>query len=259
MRDGININVEPKDGEVFVKYQEPTEYIEQPFRYHLRSTQSLIDLIKSRGYEEYSQIFYMDSGGTPRVEVIMDDSIDDRDKDTAIYPFEHSDELKEWEDILDRQIGQKDFIDFLNRRDPEQECPAAVALLGAVQQLKIATQITGDYSYDDNNNYTFGIKVRDTENFTRIPSVIEIHVPILNESDLIADIPIELEITKPKDQTEKPTFKLSCPRLQRYIKTAVKYEIDKIREALPGYNIMAGSPRQDISKRGARSAPLGGE
>jgi hypothetical protein len=116
-----------------------------------------------------------------------------------------------------------------------------MGIQAAVQQLKMATQITGDYSYDDRNNYTFAIKVNDMEGTTRMPNIFEIHIPILNESDLIMDVDIELEIGKPKEPGQKPAFLLTCPKLSRYIKESVTHEIDKIKAALPDYNIMAGS------------------
>ncbi len=64
---------------------------------------------------------------------------------------------------------------------------------------------------------------------------------MLNESDYVAELEIELEVGKPKEPGQKPGFKLTCPRLARHIKDAVIYEIDKLKAALPDYNIMAGS------------------
>jgi uncharacterized protein YfdQ (DUF2303 family) len=240
MTDNINMEVEPAEGTLFIKYQEPTEYIPRGANYRLRSTQAVIDLINKRGSVENTQIFYLDTESA-RVEVILDDTIMDREKDLATYAFEHSDLFKEWESVLGGWIDQKEFIDFLKRRDSQDEFPDVVSILASVQQLKMATEITGDYSYDDRNNYTFAYKVRDMEGTTRLPNSFIINIPLLNESDLIVELEMELEVGKPKEPGVKPGFKITCPKLPRYLKRAINYEIDDLKTALPDYNIMAGS------------------
>jgi hypothetical protein len=36
-------------------------------------------------------------------------------------------------------------------------------------------------------------------------------------------------------------FLITCPKIQRYIKTAIEHEVDKLKKALEGYLIMAGN------------------
>ncbi|HHW41285.1 MAG TPA: hypothetical protein GXX19_09080 [Syntrophomonadaceae bacterium] len=52
---------------------------------------------------------------------------------------------------------------------------------------------------------------------------------------------IELEFYKPKAENERPVFKLSCPKMERYMKTAIKAEVEKLKEAFNrSWLILAG-------------------
>jgi len=84
-------------------------------------------------------------------------------------------------------------------------------------------------------------KSKDGEGNVKLPSVIIATIPLLNESDLIIPLEVELELRKPKSENEKPGFVLTCPKLSRYIREATDHEVEKMKEALDGYLIMAGS------------------
>jgi len=204
--------------------------------YNLESINSVIELINRRGSKERTLIFYDDK----QIKVVLDDSITDRPQDQATYVFMASDDLQEWQGIMNTPLSQKLFIDFLRRR-PGKEIVEMETLLASVQCLKLATEIVGDYQYDDNNNIVFMFKTKDAEGSAKLPSVLNVYLQLLNESELMQCVEIELEIRKPKSENEKPVFVLTCPNLKRYLKVAKKYEINKLEHALEGYIILAGS------------------
>ena len=232
----MKVVVNPSGEKVLIQTMELSEYINPGFQYTLQSIQSVIDLVKCRGTEELTFIFYTDK----QIQVLLDDSKEKRQKDSAFYSFESSPLLKDWNAVIGNTIDQKKFIEFLKKRDNIIELPEAEALISALQTLKLATEVRWDGDYDDRNNYNFAIKVRDMEGNTRLPNMLTIHIPMINESDFVVDVDIELEVIKPQGEGQKPLFVLSCPKYDRYWKEAVKHEIKILKDALPNYYILAG-------------------
>lgn len=230
------VHVEPKDGQVAILHGNIEVYQYRGFDYKLDSIQSVIDLVKVKGSKERTVLFYNDSC----VQVILDDTVTDRPKDEATYSFKFSDSFSDWRKILGSALTQKGFVDFLKRR-PYEETTVLEPLLAKVQNLKLMTEIVGEYTYDDNNNISFMYKTKDGEKMTKLPSVITINLAILNESDFFQSIEFELELKKPKSENEKPVFILTCPKMDQYIKNAVAHEVGILKSALDGYFILAGS------------------
>lgn len=237
MSEDMKIVVNPTGDHVLVQTMELKEYINPGFHYILESIRSVIDLVKARGTADFSFLFYTDS----QIQVVLDDRIEKRQKDTARYEFETSDLLDEWQRLFDKGIDQKQFIEFLKKRDTEKELPETESLIASLQNLKMATEVRWDGDYDDRNNYNFAIKVKDMEGNTRLPNMLTACIPLINESALEIDVEIELEVFKPKGEGEKPMFRLTCPKFDRYWKQAVKHEIEVLKDALPGYHILAGT------------------
>lgn len=208
------------------------------FMYQADSTSSLIDLIKSKGVQENCVIAYNDKG----FQVILNDKVVDRSQDRITYGFKKSLQYQEWQKILENGFAfdQKGFIDFLRRREPS-EVDNVDTLVAAVQNFRYVTNIAGDFTYDDNNNYTFSIKIGDAEGVVKLPQCIYVNIEVYNESDFVQNMEIELEVRKPKSEGEKPTFVLTCPKLQRYLKEALDNEINVVKQALDSYLIVAGS------------------
>lgn len=206
--------------------------------YKLESIQAVIDLVQRKGSPERTVLFYNEQA----VSVILDDSIMDRPQDKATYGFTLSDAFAEWQNIFGRAMSQKSFVDFLRRR-PVGEIEDLDQLLGTVQNLKIATEIIGEYQTDDINNITLMFKSADGEGSAKIPRLLQVTLILLNESDFEQTIEVELEWQKPKAENERPVFVLSCPKVQRYIKEAVDNEVAKLKAALDGYLILAGAPK----------------
>lgn len=229
--------IQPEGDTVTILHGNIEVYQFKGVKYSLDSIGSVIELVNQRGSKERTLIFHDDE----QVQVILDDSITDRPQDKAVYRFELSDAFKEWQKVLGVPLNQKQFVDFLRHR-PETEIAEIDSLLATVQYLKLATEIIGDYQYDDNNNITFMFKTRDAEGSAKLPSVLNVYLQLLNESELVQCVEVELELRKPKSENEKPTFVLTCPKLDRYLKVAKEYEINKLKHALEGYIILAGRP-----------------
>lgn len=235
MSDNV-VHIAPEGDKVTILHGNVDVHQFQGTKYQLDSVASVIELVRWKGSKEKTVIFYDDQG----IRVILDDTILDRPQDRATYGFKFADSFLEWRKILDSSLSQKKFVDFLKRR-PFDESLVVEPLLAQVQNLKLMTQIVGDYTYDDNNNITFMFKTKDGEGMTKLPTVITISLVVLNESDYSQNIEFELELRKPKSEDEKPLFIISCPKLQRYIKEAVEHEVGIMKEALKGYLIMAGN------------------
>lgn len=204
--------------------------------YKLDSIESVADLIKAKGSKEHSVIFYNDRV----VGIVLDDSIMDKPKDRANYHFELSNELKAWKNLFGPVIDQRSFVNFLKQRKPE-EVKYVEELMAKIQNLKIATEILGDYQYDDNNNFTVMFKTKDGEKNVTLPSSIYLSLPFLYGSNKAMDVEIEMELVKPRSENEKPGFKLTCLKYDQYLREAVEHEIKRLKEMLPGYLILAGA------------------
>lgn len=208
------------------------------FRYTANSTPALIALVKSKSVKENCVIAYDEKG----FKVILNDQIIERCQDRIAYEFQKSLQYEEWEQILERGyvFDQKSLIDFLKRRDT-YEITEVEQFIAALQNFKFVTNITGDFSFDDRNNYTFSIKVGDAEGTVKLPQIVLVNLEIFNESEYFQLIEIELEVKKPKGEGEKPLFALACPKLSRYLKAATDNEIERVKQELDGYLIVAGN------------------
>lgn len=207
------------------------------FSYQADSTDSFIKVVNERMNHNGKAIIAYNENG---MQAIMDDTVRDRDKDTAHYGYKKSIQFNEWKGILSGGvIDQKDFIKFLQRRE-DGEVKDIEMLLYSLQNFKFVTNIEGDFSQADNNNYTFMYKTKDGEGTVDIPAMITADIEIFNESAFPQSMEIEIEVNKPKDAGQKPTFTLQCPKMNRYIKEAMDWEVKKLKDAFPKYLVIAG-------------------
>lgn len=234
--DNDRVTIAPKGDTIRVLHGDIRVHQFSGTKYALRSIDSLIELAKTKGSQEHSVIFY----NTSKVQMILDDTVMDRPQDMATYEFAASEAWKEWQDVLDHAMGQRDFVEFLRHR-PANELANIEGLLAVVQRLSFATEIIGDFQYDDRNNISVMFKMKDVEGSVKLPSVLELSIILLNESEFLSDIEIELELKKPKSENEKPTFTLTCPKLKRYWLDATEEAVDRMKDSLPGWMILAGA------------------
>lgn len=223
----INVNLPEGANELVIREGEAPEVFKyRGIKYKAYSTESFINTVSRRGSDNLV-IAYNESG----MQAILDDSVIDYPMDKAEYDYRFSRQFDEWRPILKgTRMSQKDLMKFMQRRE-DGEVADLELLMYALQNFKFVTQIEGDFSTEDNNNFTFMYKTRDGEGTVRVPKVIEASIEIFNESHFLQKVEIEVEVNKPKEAGEKPTFSLSCPKLQRYVDTATDNEVKTLRKS----------------------------
>jgi len=239
MEKELNINVTADGGELVIRHgQAPEIFVYDGFKYDAYSTPSLIELVKARGHVSDTVIAYSDVG----VKVILNSYTQSRDQDRLNYSYKTSMQHDEWINILKGgcSFGQKNLIDFLRRRE-DGEVEQIESLISQLQNFKFVTTINGDFTYDDRNNYTFAIKMGETEGTVRLPQIIMANIEIFNESGFTQMMEIEVEVVKPRSEQEKLSFNLTCPKYARYKKRALENEINNIKKELEGYLIVTGN------------------
>ncbi len=232
-------NITPASDALIVRHGEaPKIFVYDGFSHTADSTESVIALVRAKGVQPNTVIAYNEKG----IKVILDDTIRDRSQDRVTYNFKLSQQYEEWKSILTDGIvfDQKQFIKFLQRRQPG-EIENIEQLIVSLQQFKYFINISNDYTYADDTNYTFAIKIGEAEGSIKLPQMIQANIEVYNESGFFQVMEIELEVYKPKSQDEKPMFSLSCPKLKRYLKSAVDYEIEHLKTELKDYLIVAGN------------------
>ena len=237
--DNKQINVTPVGDTLIIREgQAPKIYEYSGFDYTADSKTSLIALVQSKSVKENCVVFYNTNG----FNAILDDKVIARNQDHVAYGFKKSQQYQEWKEILERGsvFGQKNFIDFLRRREPG-EIENIESLIAAIQNFKYVTNISGDFTYDDRNNYTFAFKIGDAEGTVRLPQIMMANIEVFNESEFIQMMELELEVQKPKSEGDKLAFFIHCPKLSRYSKKAVEHEIEVVKAELDGYLIVAGN------------------
>jgi len=216
----------------------PKPFVYDGFKHTADSTDSMIALVKSKGMQPNVVIAYSEKG----IKAILDDTVKDRIQDRINYEFKYSQQYQEWEKILTKgsAFDQRDFIKFLQRRETG-EIEGIEQLIVILQQFKYVINIEGDFTREDDQNYTFMTKFKEAEGSVKLPKLITANIEVYNESKFIQPMELELEVYKPKGEGEKPLFALTCPKLQRYLKAAVNFEIEHLKTELDGYLIVAGN------------------
>ncbi len=236
--DKMTVNLNGEQKELIVREGEANQEFQYTgFHYQAHSTEAFVSLVKAKASRENAVIGYIENG----MHAIVDDTVQDRRQDTISYQFLNSQRFLEWGDILSAKgitLNQKTFLNFLKRRDKD-ELPNLEELIFSVQNFRYVTNISGEASYEDGNNYVFGIKVKDVKGTTTLPKMIYPRVQIYNESEFFATLEVEIEVIKPKEAGEGLCFKLSCPKISRYVKDAAEFEVEQMKKALDGYLVVA--------------------
>lgn len=226
----MNINVTGNQKEIIVREGEAAEVFNyQGQHYEALSTDAFVTLVKKRKTDN-TVVGYHDTG----FKAILDDSVIDMPQDEVCYEFRKSLQMIEWEHIFNHPMTQKEFIKFLKSRrtGTTEEIESIDILTENVKRFKFVTNISADYSTDDDNNFTFMYKSKDGEGTVDIPQEIMAYIQILENSDLISRVEVEISVQRPKSEQEKPTFTLNAPTLKRHIEAAEKYEQENLRKLL---------------------------
>lgn len=238
--DKINIEVKSAAPEVIVREgRAPEIFVFGGRKFVAGSHKSFIELVKSKSSKANAVVAYNDAGA----KCVIDDTVMNMPFETIQYAYQPSIQAKEWGKILSgdgKVFEHKQIIDFLKIRT-EEEIPIIDKLLDSVKNFKYALKISGDYTFDDRNNYTVAISIGEREGTIRIPTLIELQVELFEESEFKQIFEIEIEIVRPRSENEKPLFRFSCPKYLRYEKEAKDNILEKIKEDLAEYLVVAGS------------------
>lgn len=230
------INITPEGNEMTIRTGAAERIYEyNGFNRKVHSVDSFVRMVQAKCGKENCVISYNDG----EISALVDDTIVDREQDFIRYAFVASEQFVEFKSVFDKTMTQRDFIKFLQRREPN-EITDLEQLLASIQQFKYVTNIVGDANYEDNNNYTFAFKMGDAEGTVRLPQYIMANLEIFNESKFFQFVELELEVNKPRSESDKLTFTLRCPKLSRYTRQAMLHEVEVMQKGLPGYLIVAG-------------------
>lgn len=236
-RSPIEINVTDATKELVVRAGNAPEIFQyKGFNYKTFTTQSFIDALRRFGSDDKTAI----SADGMTMKAILDYTVADRPQDTVTQQWSPSSEARRWVPMFEKKIEQALFVKFLERES--RICGSATIenLLAQTKNLKISALITGDYSMDDRNNYTFMFKVGDTEGVAKIPSLIALHIPLI-EGGRCELVDIEIDFIRPGNSNEKPGFVLRCPTWDDLLQKTIDEEINQIRQEFSGWLIIKGS------------------
>lgn len=205
--------------------------------YVFNSVQSFADFINAKCIEDKTIIVYNDE----YIKAVLDETVQDRPLEHAKYEYQRSLEFKAWGNIFGKRLLQKDFIKFLKSREPNEIVGNVENISMQFSKLNMITSIVGEYCTSDNGDVTFAYKeTTGKEGVASIPTSMKIQIPLLNESDYVQEMEIEIEITRPKSEDDKPMIILTCTREELYLKRAIAAEVEKLKNELAGYMVLSG-------------------
>lgn len=217
---------------------DPYDY--QGFQYTATDVQSFCALVTAKCSPADAVVFSNGEG----FQAILNDKIIDRRQDTVKMPYTYSIQMEEWKPVLENgeTFTVKGLVDYIKRADPASIENFEI-LLDAFKNFRYVSSISGDFSYDNRNNYTFSVKMKDAEGTVRIPQSFMANIEIYKDSDWFQWMEIEVEIYKPKEAGEQPVFLLSCPKFERYKETAQEELFDTMKASLKDLLVVHGSPK----------------
>lgn len=207
--------------------------------YRALSVPSFAELVKQKAVQPNAIVFCHKDGFS----AILDDSVREHPFDTVTYDFAFSTLASEWMPVLSKGkvYDIKGLADFLKRRTPG-EIKDIEGLVYAVQNFRYVTNISGDFTFADRNNYVFSVKVDEAETTVKVPKTINVSLALLDGDDAISAMEIEVEVHRPANAAEKPGFLLSCPKFERYLDEAKAGARNTLRELLKGWLVVDGEP-----------------
>jgi hypothetical protein len=211
------------------------------FAHRADTADSFCRLLKAKAPDTVQPVVFVNDNGFCAV---VNSDEQSRPQDRIDYSFKLSLTAQEWVMILKGKeaFSVKDMIDFLKRREPG-EIDSIEEMIAAARNFRYVIKTEGDFTRDSSQNYVMAIKVGEAEGTVRVPDHITARFPLLEGSDFIQDMEIEVEIHRPKHEDDgSPGFCLSCPKYPRYMKKAKEHETARIERDLTEYLIVRGHP-----------------
>lgn len=146
-------------------------------------------------------------------------------------PFEKSLELR----TFLGSGGSKAFTQkaFLKALEMFPKCVTdAASLIPNIERLQISSIVEFESNIDP-HNLTFMYQDKAGKQTGTLPKRLELRLPYFEGSENNMIIVADIEIEKPKSETEKPIFTLTDPMAERTERDAVNAEVATISKALP--------------------------
>ena len=213
----------------------PDIFVYKGFNYETTTTASFVAALKRFGTKENTVM----AADGDRIHAIVDGGVQGRPQDMIKQKWAPSAEALRWVQVLNKKMIQTQFVKFLERETRLNSLPVMEHLLAQLKTLKVNTQIIGDYSMDDRNNFTFMYKTGEMEGTTKIPALIQIPMPLIDDGR-IETVDIEIEFYPPQNAGDKPQFAMICPTWADLMQESIDFEVEQIRKELPGWLLLKG-------------------
>jgi hypothetical protein len=234
------IKLDLKEGETVFRTGEAPEIFQyRGYSYRAYTTDSFCRLLKYGAEDAKRAVVFETKKG---FRAVVDCAVHDRPQDRVLYDFALSVRAEEWKEIFEagRAFSVKQMVDFLKRREPD-EIEDADAFMAAAKNVKYVIRTEADFSRDDDHNYVVAIRVGEAEGTIRVPECVYVRIPLLEGSDFVQRVEVEVTIHRPKDEKDgAPGFFLSCPKYARYFEKAREAEIVRLESALDGFLVVQG-------------------
>jgi len=229
------------------EYEERTKHPLQPLRTHtdrkyvMTDSASFIAAVKKYGDATKGIVFYVGNHGENNTKVTMFFDEDSREEHIQL-PLSSSLEFRSFLNGKEKTFNQKDFLKLV---DTFPECivvDGSVSYFRAMaEKLQISTKIDFESNVDpDNLTFIFQEK-SGGDQAGKLPKKIKLSLPFYEGSTNKVEIDVDLEVTTPKNEGEKPMFKLVNVKHERTEREALKSEISTLQLALSDWLFVNGS------------------
>ena len=233
---------------VFVRngteYEEKTKplvnpiLVHKPREYVMHDSASFIAVVSQYGDREKGIVLYTGNIGANDTVVTMFFEEDSRSEFVKL-PLKNSLELRSFLGTgKEKGFAQKDFLKLIDT------FPENISNLGTLRPMVERIQLTTEIDFESNldtDNLTFIYKEKSGGNQTgRLPKKLSLSLPFYEGSSNSVAIEVDLEVTVPKEDGAKPTFKLSNVKHERTEREALTAEIATLSSALSGWMFVNG-------------------
>ncbi|MFP4145322.1 MAG: hypothetical protein ACLFV3_09275 [Phycisphaeraceae bacterium] len=214
-------------------------------RHRVDNTESFVAYAQKYGDAEKSLIFYNDAGAT----LILDESIERGQRETASLEFERSDEWDAWGGVIGDSLGHRRLLNFLTLYSHTLDTPEILASMASAK-ANVTVDIDSSLK-EDQKTVGYLVKSSAGSELQQFPKELRISVPVLDvdveDPEAWAQLTLRLHIDLPAEPGGKVTFSLLCPGWDAVLRGRTRREADKLRAGLEGFTILRG--RMETERR----------
>ena len=228
------------------KYTEQTKEPLQPIRTHadrtyvMHDSTSFIAAVIKYGDDKKGIIFYelafSQAEKSGAVTMFFDE---DSRKERINLPLTRSLEFRNFLNGPEKTFNQKAFLKLIDTF-PECISGGVGTLRPMIEKIQLSTEIEFESNLDS-DNLTFIYKEKTGGNQTgTLPKKLALSLPFFEGSENKISIEADLEVTMPKEEGAKPTFKLVNVKHERTEREALTAEINSLQTKLTGWQFVNG-------------------